>query len=84
MFLAVCTKQAELVIPPAPKGSTQMTSEQVQATKRIANVRIYVERVIKRLNDFRIINRTIPIIILRQANDIIIIRAALTNLRGRL
>ena len=61
-----------------------MTSEQVQATKRIANVRIYVERVIKRLNDFRIINRTIPIIILRQANDIIIIRAALTNLRGRL
>jgi len=80
----ICPKQAELVIPTAPKGSTQMTSEQVQATKRIANVRIYVERVIKRLNDFRIINRTIPIIILRQANDIIIIRAALTNLRGRL
>jgi len=83
MFLAVCPKQAELVIPPAPKGSTQMTSEQVQATKRIANVRIYVERVIKKLKDFRIINQTIPIIILRQANDIVIC-VALINLRGRL
>ena len=47
MFLAVCPKRAELVVPPAAKGSTRMTSELVQATKRIANVRIYVERIIK-------------------------------------
>jgi len=84
MFLVVSPKQAELVIPTAAKGSTQMTSEQVQATKRIANVRIYVEPVITGLKDFRIINQTIPIIILRQANDFIIVCAALTNLRGRL
>ena len=47
-------------------------------------MRIYVERAIKGLKDFRIVNQTIPITIPQQANDIIIIYTALTNMRGRL
>ena len=40
---------AELVKPPAAKGKAQMTSKYIAKTKRVANVRIHVERVYQKL-----------------------------------
>lgn len=75
-------KQAELVLPPAGKGAAQMTSANVKKTKQVANVRIHVERVIRRLKHFRFLSQVITIPMLRYANDIILVCAAITNLLG--
>lgn len=75
-------KQAELVLPPAAKGATQMTSAEIGQTKKVANVRIHVERVIRRLKHFRFLSQVIPISMLRYCNDILFVCAAITNLQG--
>ena len=81
LSVELLARHAELVIPPAAKGTTQMTSKQVTDTKRVANVRIHVERVIRRLKVFRILSSTLDNKTLRHANDILFICAALTNLQ---
>lgn len=75
-------KQAELVLPPAAKGKSQMTSEDIRKTKRVANVRIHVERVIRRLKTFKYLNQVIPINMLKHCNKILIICAAISNMHG--
>lgn len=74
-------KRAELIIPPAAKGQAQMTTEDVRATKKVANARIHVERAIRRLKQFRFLSQVIPISMLRHANDILKVCAAITNLK---
>ena len=75
-------KQAELVLPPAQKGVSQMTSYKVKQTKKVANVRIHVERVIRRLKNFRFLSQVIPINMLKHANNILLVCAAITNMQG--
>ena len=75
-------RQAELIIPPAGKGKSQMTSTEISKTKKVANVRIHVERVIRRLKHFRFLTTVITVPMLRYANDIVVVCAALTNLKG--
>lgn len=76
------TKNAELILPPAAKGTSQMTNAQVKKTKTVANVRIHVERVIRRMKHFNILSQVFPITLLPHANNILIICAAITNLQG--
>lgn len=73
---------AELVIPPACKGKAQMTSKDVKQTKKIANVRIHVERVIQRIKTFHILANVYPISLVRYADNIVTICCAITNLHG--
>ena len=77
-------KHAQLVMPPAAKGTSQMTSQSTKDTKTVANVRIHVERVIRRLKCYRLLTATISNRTLHLANDILCICAALTNLQGPL
>ena len=56
-----------------------MSKNDIKATSKIANVRIYVEQAIKRMKDFRILKNEIPINILPLIDDILIICGALTN-----
>ena len=53
--------QCSLAIPPSKCGELQMSKEQVNSTSRIASTRIYVEQVIKRLKDYRILTNEIPV-----------------------
>lgn len=46
--------QAQLLIPPGRRGTTQFTKDEVRKTKQIANRRIYVEQAIRRMKCFRI------------------------------
>lgn len=50
--VSLLSTHAELIIPPAGKGTAQITSTHVQETKRVAHVRIHVERVIIRLKAY--------------------------------
>ena len=73
--------QCTFAIPPSKHSNLQMTAKDARGTSRIANVRIYVEQAIKRIKDFLIVKRELPISLLPMADDIITVCAALTNLQ---
>ena len=52
---------AELVLLPENKGTAQFSSNDVVKTKRVANVRIHLERVIQCLKLFLILSSVIPV-----------------------
>uniref|UniRef100_A0A8C5GBF5 DDE Tnp4 domain-containing protein n=1 Tax=Gouania willdenowi TaxID=441366 RepID=A0A8C5GBF5_GOUWI len=73
-------KMAKLLIPPPSSGLEQMCSQNVAQTKKVANVRIHVERAINRLKWFQILSTTLPVTMAHLFDDILIICAALSNL----
>ncbi|CAC5383200.1 unnamed protein product [Mytilus coruscus] len=52
---------ATLNIPPFRCGEFQLSASQVEETRRIAEVRIHVERAIQRIKTFHILNGTMPV-----------------------
>ena len=70
-----------LDIPPGKRGALQLTAAACQKTKRIANQRILVEQVIRRLKTFRILQTELPITLVPLADDIVAVCAALSNLK---
>ena len=70
-----------LYIPPEKRGQSQMPSDAVNKTKRIANLRILVEQVIAQLKYFRIIKNELPVTLIPQIDNILIVCSALVNLR---
>lgn len=73
---------AELVIPPGARGRDQMTTLDARETKRVANSRIHVERVIQRIKTNRILSHTVTILLLPLMDDILTICCAIVNLQG--
>ena len=57
-----------------------MPAKDVDESRKIAHVRIHVERVIGRLKTFKILNSTIPISQVDLLNDVMIVVSALVNL----
>ena len=76
----VATRGAVLAIPSFTRGKSQMPAKDVDESRKIAQVRIYVERVIGRLKTFKILNSTIPISQIDLLNDVLIVVSALVNL----
>lgn len=73
-------RNARLHIPPGKRGQEQFTKSQVTKTKTIANLRIFVEQAIRRLKTFRLIKHELPISLLSNIDDIVIVCAAICNL----
>lgn len=71
----------KLVVPPGARLKSQMTSAECRKTKDVANLRIHVERAINRIKFYRILKGTLPITMLRHADDIVLSCAALCNLK---
>ena len=68
-----CTsRQIQLIIPPGRRGHTQMLSGQVLKTKEIAQLRILVEQVIRRLKCFRILSQELPLNLIGHIDDILV------------
>ena len=77
-------RKVRLVLPAFTRKKSQLTNEQVTRTRRIANVRVHVERAIRRLKVFKILKHTFPINLVPKIDQILTICAALVNLRGEL
>ncbi|XP_063967299.1 uncharacterized protein LOC135156981 [Lytechinus pictus] len=74
-------RHAKLEIPPPSKGLEQQAPKDVEKTKKNANARIHVERAIGRMKWFAILQQTLPISLVPLIDDIIVVCAALVNLR---
>ena len=69
----------ELNIPPFMEGCAQLPVKEVQEGRRIASVRIHVERAIGRMKNFAILQGTFPIRMSRIINQVVCVCAFLTN-----
>ena len=67
--------------PPILRGVTVMSAEQEVNTRRIAKLRIHVERAIERIKNFRILQETFPQSQWRMLNDIWKVCAYLTSMQ---
>lgn len=76
-------KKATLNIP-SFSFNKRLSAKAVKRSRRIASVRIHVERAICRMKTFRILSGIIPIKLRFQLNQIITIIGALCNLQERL
>ncbi|XP_068758861.1 uncharacterized protein [Montipora capricornis] len=75
----VTNKRATLNIPPFSKGK-QLSTKACTKTRRIAAVRIHVERAIQRLKGFKILQGVLPISLASVADQTVTVCAALCNL----
>lgn len=69
----------ELNIPPFMEGRQQLPPNAIESGRRIASLRIHVERAIGRIKLYSILKSTIPISLARLTNQIIYVCAFLTN-----
>ncbi|XP_063043741.1 uncharacterized protein LOC134438086 [Engraulis encrasicolus] len=77
-------RKVSLNIPAFTHRRKQLTNEEITRTRRVANVRIHVERAIQRLKVFKILSQTVPISMACKLDNILIICAGLVNLRSPL
>jgi len=75
----VTKKNATLNIPPFAKGK-QLSTKACTKTRRIASLRIHVERAIQRMKKFKLLHGVMPISIAAIANQTVFVCAALCNL----
>ncbi|XP_056094218.1 uncharacterized protein LOC130072919 [Rhinichthys klamathensis goyatoka] len=75
-------RKVKLVLPAFTKRGMQLSEEDTTNTRRIANVRVHVERVICRHKNFKVLSQTIPINLTPKIDKILRICAALCNLRS--
>ena len=66
-------------IPSFLKGKTQFSKEEMEHNKKIASLRIHVERCIERMKNWHMFDSRIPITLAPVASDMFIIIGALTN-----
>lgn len=69
-----------LNMPPKRDSNRQLSRQEVEQTRRIAAVRIHVERKMEQIKNFRILQGVIPATEWHNANNIVLICAALSNL----
>ena len=76
------SRNLSLYVPPGRRGISQMPSDCVRKTKKIANLRILIEQVIRRLKTFRILANEIPISSVPHIDDIVIVCSAICNMKA--
>lgn len=73
-------KKVSVIIPEFKKKNTKFSRRSVEETRRIANLRIHVEREMQRIKIFRILNGVMPICAHDTATDIFEICTSMTVL----
>ena len=69
----------ELNIPPFMEGRQQLPPQEIQTGRKIASLRIHIERAIGRMKLYHILKSTIPVSLAHLTNQIVFICAFLTN-----
>jgi len=77
-------KGAKLIIPNFTRGKPQLTPAEVLHTRRVANSRIHIERLIGRIKTFRILHGNFPINQLKLLDDIMRVVCIICNLKQKL
>ena len=80
---------ATLEIPAFTKGKSQLSQREVETSRKLSNVRIYVERAIGRMKRFKILQNVFEISLLKTSDEheyatidkILVVCAALCNLQ---
>lgn len=70
---------ARLNMPPFLRGKTQLSENELIITRRIASLRIHVERAMERIKNFHIFDRIIPVSLTDIADRIFYVCCVLTN-----
>ena len=73
------TRKVHLNIPPFLMNRVRLTAQEEILTKRIARVRIHVERAIERMKKFKIIGRTLPLCLKPVVSQIVHVITFLVN-----
>ena len=76
--------QAKIYIPPFLGKRESFTKEEIVLTKRIAKARIHVERFNERLKKFRLLDRTIPLVLAPIASQLVFVSCCLVNFQDLL
>lgn len=66
-------------IPPFLKGKPQLDEKERVETRRIASLRIHVERAMERIKNYHILDRTIPASLTNVSEQIFTVCAILSN-----
>ena len=66
-------------IPPFLRGKEQLEPNELVETRRIASLRIHVERAMERIKNFHVFDRTIPSSLTEVAEQMFFVCAVLTN-----
>lgn len=76
-------KRCILIRPPSVSSNSKPTKDEVMETRRIASLRIHVERVIRRIREFHILkpHSTIHHNMLHLVDDMIVVAVGLINLQ---
>ena len=74
----------ELNIPPFLEGRQQLPAQDMDTGRRIASLRIHVERAIGRIKTFTVLRETIPLSMARLTNQIVCVCAFLSNFQPAL
>ena len=80
----VYAKQADLNIPPFLHGRATFTAAEEIQTKKIARVRIHVERAIERVKKFRILGRRLPLTLAAILSQLVFVACCLVNFQDNL
>ena len=78
------SRGATLAIPSFTKGVKQLSMKNVEESRRLARVRIHVERMMERLKNFKILAGILPLSLVPHIDNIVMICAAVSNLQPRL
>ncbi|XP_041966785.1 uncharacterized protein LOC125303093 [Alosa alosa] len=77
-------RQVSLVIPPFLGPSGHFTADEVRKTQAIARLRIHVERAIRRIKEYHILDKVLPMTLVGSVNQLWSVCALLTNFQGPL
>ena len=69
----------KLNMPPFLRGKSQLDEDEMIETRRIASVRIHVERAMERIKNYHIFDRVIPASLTDLANQMFFVSSALSN-----
>ena len=78
------TRGVKLNIPPFKQGERQLLPEEIASTKKIAAIRIHVERKMQRIKSFRILSREIDNSMFDCVEQLVFVCAMLTNFQSPL